>query len=159
SCDRPAHALFVERPLHFAGVEHPLLDLQPQITRNERVRRWHVEVVAVGLVAVAEEKDVWETPRMDDPDLRAVALDDRVGGDRRAVDEEVDVAEGALHVQSALQGERLDAAEDRLLRRTRGARRLVDAQAPLAVDRNEVGKRAADVDADSHTHSAILPRS
>jgi hypothetical protein len=81
-------------------------------------------------------------------DLGAFALEQRVGGDGRAVDDRVRLGEEPAQIGGKLRGqerEPVDQPDGRVGRR-RGA--LGDREGALRVDRDQVGERAADVDTD-----------
>ena len=56
------------------------------------IGRWLVQVIAVAFEAISQEQDVAKTIGVDDAELWPAALDDSVGRDRRAVDEQIDIA-------------------------------------------------------------------
>jgi hypothetical protein len=81
-------------------------------------------------------------------DLGAFALEQRVGGDGRAVDDRFRLGEEPAQIGGELRGQERKPVDepDRRVGRRRGA--LGDREGALRVDRDEVGERAADVDAD-----------
>ena len=85
-------------------------------------------------------------------DARALALEQRVEADRRAVQE---VGRAVRAARSTARG---DDPQDALVDRRRLRRRLADRTSPgLLVEEDQVGERAADVDADSRRHERQAP--
>ena len=87
----------------------------------------------------------------------ALALDQRVGGQGRAVDHEVDV--GGRDARLGKGGG--NALQDRLLRRPRGGQHLGSHNARTDLN-SDVGEGAANIDADAHvtccnTHRSGFP--
>ena len=144
-----AHALFVERLQHRALRRHPpLLHGQPVAAAHERARLprdvLHDGVVLRPLVA-ADVDDVAVAGGRDHAGLGAVVLQHRVGRDRGAVE---DVGDGVRRRAAPL-AERGDARRRALRRIVRRGGHLVNrALARLAVGDDEIGKGAADIDAD-----------
>src|SRR5947208_8294699 len=83
---------------------------------------------------------VAKTLGRDDPDATALALDERVGGDRSAVHDRVEVSGASELPEPVEEADRLIAAVRRNFGDAQIARRLVVAK--------EIRERAADVDAD-----------
>jgi hypothetical protein len=84
-------------------------------------------------------------------DLRPLPLEQRVGGDGRAVNDRFGLGQQPVEVRAELGGqerEPVDQADGRVGRR-RGA--LGDRDRAALLDEDEVGERAADVDADPVT--------
>src|SRR6185436_6052895 len=114
-------------------------DLHGQVPRHQRTMAMEEEVVRLRPVAAADDVDVAHPLRDQQAGLRALALDQRVDGGGRAVDELVD----RLGLEAAL----LDAVDDALDQAVRRGQALRIAElAGLVVEGHEVGKRAADID-------------
>ena len=90
---RRADGGLVERSLHLAARPDALGHADAQVARHERLGMRQADVEALGLVAVAEVEDVAEPLGAEQPDGRPGALDQDVGGDRRAVHEQVGATE------------------------------------------------------------------
>jgi hypothetical protein len=84
-------------------------------------------------------------------DLRPFPLEQRVGGDGRAVNDRFGLGEKPAEVGAELRGQEREPVDqsDRRVRRRRGA--FGDREGAALVDEDEVGERAADVDADPVT--------
>ena len=82
----------VERLVHLARGEHALVDLARVAARHQRLVPVEEEIVGFGPVAAADDVDVARAGGDDEAGLRALALDQRVDRDGRAVDELVDRA-------------------------------------------------------------------
>ncbi len=87
--ERTPHAVFVERLLDFAGIEHAFEYAQAQVARDQRLGGQELEVIAVRFVAVAQVQDVAESLSVKDPHPGATAIDNGIGGDGSAVDDVV----------------------------------------------------------------------
>jgi hypothetical protein len=109
------------------------------VARDQRRRRRPEEVVDVGAVAAADLQHVAEPGRRDQPGAGALLLEDRVDGERAAVDQALDVGVGPD--DPVIADEEL--AADRVAVR----RLLVDRDVARAlVEQHVVDERAADVD-------------
>ena len=98
------------------------------------------------LLVPGDVEDVAEAVRRQHPDLGARVREDDVGRDRRPVQQVVDLRER----HAGLLAEPADALDDAARRIVRRRRNLVDGDpARLLVDEDQVGERAADVDADA----------
>ena len=75
---------------HLSRVEHPLLRLETQVARHQRIGSAYAPVVEVGPVLPSDLEDIAEARGNDQGSLCALALKERVRRDRRSVDEEVD---------------------------------------------------------------------
>jgi len=127
-------------------------DLEAIIARGQRPRLLPHEAVEVAPVGVLDEDDVAEAAIGDEGDPGPLSLDERVGGDGRAMDEELDVR--------CRNARLLDDAKDRLDRLLRHARRFVDSDlACLGVECHEIGEGTADIDRNliGHALPAFLP--
>ena len=144
-----ARLLLVERHEHRAVLRDPLGHGQAMTASHDGVglpRQVLVVREVERLLVPRDVEDVAVALRRDHPHRGAVVLDDDVRGDGRAVEHLVERG-GAL---AGPLGELADAGH-RALRRVVGrGRQLVHEHGPrLVVDVDEVGERAADVDADA----------
>ena len=156
--ERTTHAVFVERFLNFAGIEHAFGYAQAQVARDQRLGRQKLEVVAIRLVAVAEVQDVAEALGVKDPHLGATAIDDGIGGDGGAVDDVVATCDELRDIQTLLPSKVPHAVEDGLLGCSRRTRHLPDLKATHLGREDEIGERAADIDAKANAHECRFPR-
>ena len=88
------HRRLVERPPHGAVHVHALGHREAQLARHQRRRLDDVDVVLVEAALVGDLDHVAEAVGGDQRGARALALDDGIGGERGAVHEHADVAEG-----------------------------------------------------------------
>ena len=155
----------VERSLHLGRVERlehravgidALVDLHAEIALHQRHGLLPREIVELGHSDPPDLEDVAESGGRDKAGPRALELEDRVGGDRGAVQHlgEIASAEAGL-------AEQLAQAVDNGARVVVDARRdLLRVNAAAGVEQHDVGEGAADVDADAeargHGHSPIL---
>ena len=143
-----AHPRLVERNDNRAIGIDSLGDSRAAAPGGEKDRRLggHEEVVHARALLPADLQHVLESLGHQETDARALLLEDRVGGDGRAVHEAVDVPR-----RCAAQCEhRLDACQnsgDEIFRRRGHLRGPYLVTAPA----DHVGERATDVDADSET--------
>ena len=131
----------VERRQHAAVRGHALGHGEAQLARNERRGLDQIEVVLIEAALVGDREHVAKTCGRDQGGERALALDHGVGGKRRAVDHEADVA-GA-------QPGRLEHLVDRLQDgplRGDGRRQHLGGGPAIAGLDDDVGERAANVD-------------
>ena len=139
--DGRLHLVLVERRQHVAARVHALVDLEPQLARDQRLERaGH----AVGLRprAAAELEGVAEAARGDQPDLGDLALEHGVGRRRRAVDDEVEI--GGRHPGG---GNAPQARPTAWFGRRRRHLGESDRRRRRAAPRNqEIGERPADID-------------
>ena len=146
------HGAVVERNQGVALVVDTLAHRQSQVTRDKVGRRSHVQVVAFGLIAVAEIDDVAKPLGAEQRGLGAVALDDRVGRDGRAVDEEVDAAKKTAKLESFGIGQVPQTFANPLGRLLRSGGFLPQNRPSLVVDHGKIRERSPDVDSDDVTH-------
>ncbi len=139
-----------QRLVHVAGGEHALVDLAREAARHQRTMAVEQEVVRLGAVAAADDVHVAGAAGDDQPGLRALALDQRVDGDGRAVDQLVDrgrfdaalaqAVDDALH-QLGGRGETLGLHEC----------------AGLGIKAEQVGEGPPDIDGDDK-HARVPPK-
>ena len=84
----PPHRILVERNKHHAVAVDPLRHALAQIARNQRLRLVIENIVELRPGLVGDLQHVAEAFRGDQPGFGALALDDGIGGDRRAVNRE-----------------------------------------------------------------------
>ena len=136
---RGPHLLRIDLGADLAAREGALADLESQVAIHDR-GEIAPQTPGVAPVAPAHLDDVAKTPRRDQADAGALALEERIGADRRAVHdrgERRDLSSGAQPFQEPA---RLVAA----MRRHLGGGEALAA----FVEAEEVGEGAADVDAD-----------
>jgi hypothetical protein len=155
--DDPARVVLVEGLPDLAVGQEPLADFAAEPPRHEGRRRIDEEVVHVVAAFVANLERVTKALGGQERRPRALALDERVGRERRAVD---DGPHGACGNRRLLE-ERTDALLDRVRRIFRRGEDLAHARGTAClVDDDEIGERAADVDAQARRHGAqSTPRS
>ncbi len=149
---RRAHGVVLERSQHLAGRPEPFGDGHRAVARHERLRLLELRVVQGGPHLAGDLEQVAEPLGRDEAATCDLALDDRVGRDRRRVDDEPDlrrgdaaVLEGAIH--------RLHEAFGGIGRRRQHLRDRDRAR--LLVDQRRVGEGAADVDRDPDAHETL----
>ena len=142
----PAQPGLVERLEHDAVAVDPLVELVAVAVLDQRRRLDPEDVVVRLAVAALDEGHIAEAPRRKVGDVCALALQDGVGGDRRA---EPHVADAGAVVDAP------QPFEDSVRRIPGRGQVLPDAdRAPVAVIGDEVRERAADIDADQVTRHA-----
>jgi hypothetical protein len=144
--DRGARRGFVERRADAAIRHQPFRHLEPEAARHQRVGAAHEEVVGVVPQLRADLLHVPKTLRGQEAGRDPAALDQRIGDQRRAVD---DVAHLGRRDAVALQ-QAAHAFQHGLFGGVRRGQHLAVEQPPVArVEHDEVGEGAADVDADA----------
>ncbi len=135
--------VFVDRLLDLAVGQRAFLDVEAQVSRHQRRRPPHVEPVDVGPPLPRELHHVAEPGRGQQRDLRALALDQRVGDERRGVDH--------LRQRIGLALERVTQhGLDAVRGRGRRGERLADRHDAVGAGDAQVGERAPDVDSGPH---------
>jgi hypothetical protein len=144
--DGLARARGIERGEDAAVGEQPLTHLEPEVPRHERGGRVDEEIVHVIPAFAADLEGIAEPRRGEEPRLGALALDQRIRGQRRAVDEGGHARGVAPGLVEQGQHPLLDGLGRLLGRR----QELADAHGarPL-IDQHEVGEGAADVHSDA----------
>ena len=104
---------------------------------------------------LAQQQHVAMAVVHDQAGARDLALNERVGGDCRAVDDDLDRAEEAPEVLAVALGRRLQHVHEALMERARRGRRLEDPDLAARVGDQRVGEGAADVDADLMAHALL----
>ena len=141
--DRTGDAGFVERNQHLTLRIDPLADGQAQPAGNEGRRQIDVDVVLLEAVFVADLDHVAEPFGGEKRGSGALALDERIGGERRPMDDHADLA----GLDAGLGRDRAQSGEHAVFRRVRRGQDLAR-KPPLADFQRYVSKRAADVDAE-----------
>ncbi len=144
-CGSKAH--HIERHGNRAVGAQLLDHLQPQPSLDQRARLGPVQVVQYRHAKVTNLQDVAKTLGGDQCGACALSLQDRVGPDRRAM-------QHVRHRPPVGRQQRAQTIENSLAVIVRRGGDLVRDHAPVCRDRNEVGERAADVDADALSHSS-----
>ena len=148
--DRGAHRRLVQRHQHLAGGIHALRHLDAQLARNQR-REAAGEAIGIGSRAPAKLEDVAEALGRDQPRAAELAFQQRVGGDRGAVNDGPDVRKRCR----------------RAVERREHACRLVRGRgwhlgepdgAALGLHENQVGEGSADVHTDDSAAHGVLMR-
>ncbi|MDQ1078997.1 hypothetical protein QE401_001523 [Pseudoroseomonas cervicalis] len=118
-----------------------------RISRSTTGRKIAPEAPGVEAVAAAHLQHVTEAARGDQPDLRALALQQRIGADGGAMHHGGELRHGAEALQPFQETHRLIAAVGWHLGGAEASRRLVIAE--------EIGEGAADIDANNgRAHAA-----
>ncbi len=150
---RRSSAVAIERGDDLAVRRHPLHHLAPPPARHQRRRHLDREVVQLVFAFAADLRNVGEAGGGQQPGGGALALDQRVGEQRRRVHDAADLAggDGAL-------GEQVPDARQRALRGIvrRGALLPDHGGAVAMIERDQVGERAADVDPERDGRRAFL---
>ena len=136
----------VERPVHLAAGQDPLVDLVAVAPLDQGLRLDPGDVVMALALAPLDERHVAKARGGHVGDRGALALEDRVGRDRGAEADVVDRPRIAGAVQ---------AVEDAVDRVGRGGEGLPDVdRAGLGIVAHEVGERTAHVDPDQAAHAS-----
>ena len=139
-----AHRVFIQGAQDVALVVQPLRHRQAQVPWDQRLGQHDVKVVLVVAALVAHRQHVAETLGGDQRGAGALALDQRVGRQRRAMHQDGDIR----GLQTRRCQDCLHPRHDALLGRGRGGQNLDGCALALMFDR-KVGKSAADIDGKS----------
>ena len=146
----------VERDLDRAVLRQPLLGLAPPRPRHQGLGHLDEEVVELVLALAADLQHVAEARGREQAGLGALALDQRVGEERRGMHHAADLLGlGARLLEHAPRA--LDGAARRIV--GRGALLPDDGAAVTRIVDDEIGEGAPDVDAEGKrcgTHSALI---
>ena len=142
------HRRFVERQAHGAVRVDALGDGEAQGARRQRLRLVDAEIVLVVAALGADIEHVAKAFGRDQRGLRAAAFDDGVGRERRAVNEDVDVADMGTRVGQ----NETHPVQHRLLRPLRRRQHLARL-AILAHVQHDIRERATDIDGKPHLGS------
>ena len=145
---------FIEKSVSFWR-DASLVQFERPLTRDRRCRELDLQVVHVVAVLVADEQRVAEALGGDEAAPAELALDQRVGDQRRRVHDR----RGDLRGSDTRLGEQLgDAGAHPVERSARGGQRLVHHDAPAGrIEENDIGERAADVDGESPIRGGHQP--
>jgi hypothetical protein len=125
-----------------------LRDLAAPAARHERGRPLEVDVVESRQAQPPDLEEIAEARGREEPGARAAAFEDRVRGDRRPVQQLVDVTRGDPGRAHQLPR----AMDDRLRVVGGGGEDLPRERSPVRSDQNQIGERAAHVDAQAMAH-------
>ena len=135
--------------MHFARAEQALVDLAREMARHQRAVAMKEEVVGFRAVAAADDVDVTGAAGDDQAGLRALALDQRIDRDGRAMDQLVHGRGGKPTL--------VDAVDDSL-RELRGRGEALGLHESLGgiIEADEIGEGAPDIDR-NHNHAGTSP--
>ncbi len=137
--------LHIEGPLHPAARTEAFVDAAHHLARGERRRRIREEILRIGKPQPPDLEDVLESARHEQAHRTAGALDQRVHGQGRPVDEVVDYR----RVDRKSSGENSDAVRDGVGGCPRCRGNLQDLyRAGRLVQQHEIRERAPDVNAE-----------
>ncbi len=139
------HGGFVERQPHGALCVDALGDRETQGARRQRFRLVDRKVVLIVAALGTDIEHIAETLRCDKRRLRSAALNDGVGRERRAVNEDVDIA----YVGARIGQNETHPVQHRLLR-SRGRRQHLARSAILTHIQDDIRERASDIDGKPH---------
>ena len=146
---------FVQLTLDAALGVDALRNLEGEAAGNVGRRKLHREVERLALAAVAVEQRVWKTLGREQRRLRDLALDDRVGGPRGAVDQHLGLGEQPLVGDPRY----LPGIGERLAKPLEGAlsrrQRLADDEPARFVGDHDIGERAAGIDGNAIAHGCL----
>ncbi len=150
---RGAQRLLIERHHHRTVRGNPLGNGEAAAARRKEYGglRLEEEIVEMRALVAADLEDIFEAIRGDEAGDGAFLLDKRVDRDRTAVDEPTDIS-GFEIDRSERTRDAIAHAVDQIAGR-RGDLGVV--RDPIVAHQDDVGKRAADIDADFN-HDAML---
>lgn len=143
--ERPGDTRLVERHEHVALCIDALGDRQTQAPRHQRRRQVDVDIVLFEAVLVTDLDDVPKAFGCQKRGLRTLALDQRVGGERGAVDDHPHVRRRGVRLAHHI----AQGGEHALFGRPGRGQHLGGEALGPALERH-IGERAADVDAEPH---------
>jgi hypothetical protein len=141
--DRARHAGLIEREENLALRINPLAHRQAQPPGDQRRRQVDIDVVLLEPIFVPDLEHIAEPFGGEKGSSGALALDQRIGGERRPMHDQPDLA----GLDSRLGCDRAQSSEHARFRRLRGGEDLYR-ESPLGRFQRDIGERAADVDAD-----------
>jgi hypothetical protein len=147
--DRRRKRSLVERHRDAPVGADALAYAQAPVARHQRLWRRLAEIVAVVLEALAHLEDVAVAFGGQQPDARALALEQRIGRHRRAVDDALGVLEQRAEADPERLRQPLQAVHHPKRWIGRGGRRLGERDPARGIERHQVGECAADVDPDA----------
>ena len=119
--DRAHHAGFIERDENLALRIDPLAHRQPQPPRDQRRRQVDIDVVLLEPIFVPDFEHVAKSFGGEKGGSGALALDQRIGGERCPMDDQADLAS----LDSRLGNHRAQGGEHARFRRLRGGQNLL----------------------------------
>jgi hypothetical protein len=141
-----------------AAVEaHPFGDAEPAAARHQRGRRRQPHVPDVLLVAAPQLELVAEAVGGEEPGDGALALDQRVVGDRGGVDDRVEAGEERAESDALPCRQLLEPGHHGARGVVGRGERLLEHDGAVAAQEREVGEGAADIDADAAAHARRSP--
>jgi hypothetical protein len=147
-----AHGRLVERQQHRAIGSDALRHAEAQITRHQRLGPLHVDVVLLEAVLPGDLQRIAEPLGGEQGGARALALDQRIGGERRAVNHKRHIGRCALGFGQHGAHARQHGAFGRI-----GRGQQLDGVGALGRLEHEVGEGAADIDGQSRLHAIRQP--
>jgi len=142
--DHGVHACEIQRNQHLAAGIDALGHRQAQVSRHQRLRLLHLDVVLLETILVGHLHGVTKALGDDERSTCAFAFDNGVGGERRAVNDDADVS--GIHIRRF--DDLGDTRHDALFRRRRGGQYFTG-DIPVADGECDIGKGTADVDGKS----------
>ncbi len=156
--DRAAERGPVEWRLDPAVGAQPLTHAEPQPARHQLLRRRQAQIVAVVLEPLAHLDHVAMAFGGQEADPRAGALQERVGRDRGAVNDPLGLGEQRRALAAEPLRQQTEPVEHAARGVVRGRRDfLQDRAAAIVGRRHQIGKGAADIDADAVHSLTLLP--
>ena len=150
--DRVAGARPVERLSHLAARTDALVDLEPALASDQRLGLAPRDVVEHRQAHAPDLEHVAEAFGGEQPDFGAFLLEDRIGRDRRPMD---DLRDRRIPAARTIA---LQAVEDRAAVVVGRRQELRRANGPVRSEKDDVGEGPADVGADAeHGVCAPLP--
>ena len=146
----PGDVLRARRQRQRAVGEDALLQAEGQLARDQRLGELDLRIVHVVAVLIADREHVTEALGDDERRRQALALDQRVGHDRRGMDHD---AVDRVGCDAGLAEHGIDAPEEALQQVVMRRQRLVDAEAAAGIAQDDVGEGAADVDGQRIGHA------
>ena len=147
--------IFVERGQFVAIAIDAARHRQAKVSGHKHGRVGRAMVPWVLALAAANFDGIAKTLGRDHADLGALALQDRVGGDRGAVREQGDAAEKRRGVDAFRDSRGFDGGENTACRIGGNGWHLMDHNTSAVIDDDHVGERSADIHAETESASAI----
>ena len=154
--DRRVERDLVKRDFDPAVSAHSFAHAEPQFARHQLLGRRHPQIVAVVFEALAHLDDIAVALGGQQADLSALAFQQRVGRNRRAVDDALGCGQQLGRVEPKAPRQQYQPIEHPNRRVIRRCRSFLQHSHARIVDRDQIGKRAADIDPNA-VHP-LLPR-
>ncbi len=145
-CGERAHRRLVEWDQDVAAAVEPLGNAEAQLARHQRRRLLHEDVVLLEAMLEGYLDRIAEALGDDQRRLRTLALNDGVGGQRRAVDDQAEIT----GLQFGELEDLLDAGQHALFGRARRGQHL-HAFALAVPFQRKIGEGAADIDGEARS--------